>query len=382
MTPCCIAPSLHVALIPQVWYAGSHLFLIFLTKMQSNLNPIKERRQRKQIAIDVGWIALAIALVIFSFQTAQGAVDAKTSPQIMRWLFPLSLASAFALAALIEMIHRMARIPDDARSPEEAYAKSLVAYVQHLRTEGRDQAVVLLRNHSWHTLHTLGFHEDRIRLGEMALEAATILKDRATAAEVLIDDLGWARYLIKQPTEARTVILKGVDIAMAWRAADPETSVRLALCEAKGLRHLGMIDYKDPQASKQHFDDAMKVLEELTQKGITTVAVRRDIAQIHHARALSRAQLLGIHKEGSIREGDIEGRAEIDEALSQTRQSVEIFSEIGDYGRHAKALALEVRLLEAKRDEIDARAVAALRDRVLASSQWDTAEGQRTLTGI
>lgn len=345
-------------------------------------HPPKARRQGRQLAIDVGWTALAIALVIFVFQTAQSAIDAKTSPQILRWLFPLSLSSAVVLALVNPLIRRKIGLRNSSQSPEEAYAKSLVAYVRRLRSEGRDQAVVLLRNHSWHTLHTLGFHEERIKLGQMALEAATILNDRATAAEVLIDDLGWARYLVKQPSEARTVILKGVEIAKAWRTAEPDTSVRLALCEAKGLRHLGMIAYPDPKESKQRFDEALTVLEELTAMGQKTIAVRRDIAQIHHARALSRAQFLGIHKEGSIREGDVEGRTAIDEALGQTRLSASIFSEIGDYDRHAKALALEVRLLEAKRDDIDARAVAALRDRVLASSQWGTAEGQRTLTGI
>jgi hypothetical protein len=79
--------------------------------------------------------------------------------------------------------------------------------------------------------------------------------------------------------------------------------------------------------------------------------------------------------------GDLEGLKDIDLALRHLRQSEAIFLRIEDKERYAKTLALEVRLLEAKRSDTEAKEVAALRDRALASSEWARPEGIKTLTG-
>jgi hypothetical protein len=232
------------------------------------------------------------------------------------------------------------------------------------------------------TLHILGFHEQRAQLGEFALKSAVVLKDSLAKSEILIDDLGWANYVLGQQDIAVKNIERGVQMAQTARtgSADANTLLKLALCQAKGLRHLAIISQRTkPEDSKKYFEAALSLFTSLDQN---VLEVQRDVAQLYHAQALTAAMLLGVHQEGTVRLGDEDGIQAIESALGLTRQSSNIFAAIGDRERYAKALALEVRLLEAKHAGTEAKEVGAIRDRTLASSAWNRPEGIKTLTGV
>jgi hypothetical protein len=331
---------------------------------------------------------IILTAAIFVFQTMQSWCDRSIDPITLRWLFPafaavsvsLILGGTFHVIGLEKYIKDRTAGSVNSKTPEENLAISIIGYGKKLRSEGRDNALINLRNNFSHTLHVLGFHELRTELGGIALGSAVILGDTATRAEVLIDDLGWANFLLGHQEIAEKNIEHGIQVATEARTSAPEAqAVRLALSEAKGLRHLALINVKDVGQMQSRIDEAIGILQMLTQ---SSLEVKREISQIHHARALSIAMYLGIHKSGFIRETDVDGLAKITAALASVRISASGFKEISDRERYAKALALEVRLLEAKEAFTEAKETAAMRDRVLAESEWLRPEGKETLTGI
>lgn len=266
-------------------------------------------------------------------------------------------------------------------SPAENLARSLLDYAKQLHADARDHPLVTVRNNSSLMLHILGFHDLRTQLGELALQSAVIISDDATRAEVLVDDLGWAHYCLRNVELAVKNIQRGVQIAKETKQNKTGTEfLRLALCEAKGLRHIALITYSQrADSTSSLLDEGLEILGALDQ---SIVDVKRDTAQIYHAKALIIAMRLGVHKAGTIRKEDGEGMNMVCEALAQLKQAASIFSDIEDTERYAKSLALEVRLLEAKQSETEAKEVAALFDRTLASSHWVRVEGIKTLTGV
>lgn len=303
----------------------------------------------------------------------------------MRWIFPtaitLSVSSILAIVLLLGNVRRHLRTHKEHLSPAENLALSLIDYAKQLHADARDHPIVTLRNNSSLMLHILGFHELRIQLGELALKSAVVIGDNATRAEVLIDDLGWANFTLGNVELAVKNIDRGVQIAKESKLNKTGTELlRLSLCEAKGLRHLALINYRQrADSTAPLLDEGLKVLRTLDQ---SIIDVKRDIAQIYHAKALIIAMRLGVHKAGTIRKEDTEGVNMIGEAHVQLKQASSIFSDIEDTERYAKSLALEVRLLEAKQSDTEAKEVAALFDRTLASSHWVRVEGIKTLTGV
>jgi len=264
-------------------------------------------------------------------------------------------------------------------SPAENLALAILEYGHKLHSEGRDSALVSLRNSFSLSLHILGFHKIRVQLGEFAIRSASVINDSLAKSEILIDDLGWANYLLNNRKVARENIKRGVNIASKSKKRNTTNYLKLSLSEAKGLRHMSIIDYNHEEVSARALSCALSILSSLEDQ--STEEVQREIAQIHHARALIAAMRLGVHKSGSIRKNDIEGVDAINRALEDAKKASSIFKGIGDMDRYVKALFMEVRLLEAKGANADAREVSAIRDRTLAASQWATTEGTDTITG-
>lgn len=335
-------------------------------------------RKLQEAIWTAGQGATLLAVAMFVFEIAQSWLDIGIDKALLRWILPLSVAGVTTLLLAFLLLFVNFRRRPHAMEPAEALAHSILEYANQLHREGRDQALVTLRNHFSITLHILGFHKIRVNLGELALQSATILENNLIKVQVLIDDLGWANYLLGNRKIAIANIARGVEIA---RAAKDDKSDEILLWEAKGLRHLALITcLEDRAGAESRLDKAEELLRGIKRHDLTEVS--RDLAQIYHARALVRAMVLGVHKEGRLRKGDDDGLNEVKEALRLVRQSAQIFQNIGDRDRYTKALFLEVRLLEAMGAETEALEARALRDRTLASSEWLRPEGTQTLTGV
>ena len=328
-------------------------------------------------------VAFIMAGAIGVFQISQAWVDTTINPAVLRWIFPLGLSiTAISILGSI-FIMKNQHFLKDKIPPAEVLALAILNYGYQLHKEGRDKALINLRNNFTLSLHILGFHEIRSRLGEITLRSATVIDDSPTKVETLVDDLGWANYLLKNNNISLENIKRGILIARERKKTELQNSLRLSLFEAKGLRHLSIILHKSSQKEAySNLDKALEILIHLKQEYPENLEVYRDIGQIHHARALISAMTMGIHKKGVLRKDDQQGIVLIDEALEQTRKASKIFRDINDMERYAKALSLEVRFLEAKNENIEAMEVEALRDRTLASSEWVRPEGTKTLTGV
>jgi hypothetical protein len=330
-----------------------------------------------------GQALLILTVAFFTFQVAQSWADKGISH--LRWFFPvaitISVCSVLGLGLVVLNAKQHFWTKTEDLSLAEKLAIDLVDYAKQLHSDSRDHPLVNLRNNSSLMLHILGFHELRTQLGELALKSAVVIGDNATRSEVLIDDLGWGHYCLGNTDSAVENIRRGVQVAKEAKSHKSGTELlRLSLCEAKGLRHLALISYQERADSVVPLlDEALEILVALDQ---SIIDVTRDVAQIYHAKALVLAMRLGVHKTGMMRKEDIQGIQMINEALAQLRQASSIFSSIEDTERYAKSLALEVRLLEAKQSETEAKEVAALFERTLASSHWVRVEGIKTLTGV
>lgn len=338
--------------------------------------------QQNKIIITGSQFGLTIGVVFFVFQVIQSWVDVGIDKSALRWIFPLALSlNIFGFTGLYLLILNLSNRKQQINiSPAEKLANAVLEYGKQLNIDGRDRVLVNLRNSLSETLHILGFHDIRTQLGEIAICSATILNDEVAKAEILIDDLGWANYLLNNREISIQNIERGMSIANKSKAQNSLNYARLSLCEAKGLRHLAIITNDvDFKVAREILNKAFIILKSLPDQ--TLYEVKRDIAQIYHAEALVIAMSLGIHKAGCLRKGDVEGFARTDEALSYLREASSIFKEISDLSRYVKALFLEVRLLEAKGATTEAMEISALRDRTLAASEWVRPEGLNRLTG-
>ena len=257
-------------------------------------------------------------------------------------------------------------------SPFERLSSAIYGYGYKLHEDKKDRALLELRNGFSIMLHKLGFHETRVKLGGLALDSSTILNDDATKAEILVDDLGWANYLIGNREPAIKNINQGITIDIARKPSQPldsRDSRRLSLCRAKGLRHLAIIMRKeDPCKSDQNLDDSMKILDSLNDP--SSKEIKREIAQIYHAKALVIAMDLGINKSETIPKEYIEGINQVKKSLEILKKSESIFKEIEDVDRYVKDLLLEKRLLESIRMDNEVRDVKIILDREKWTTIW------------
>lgn len=337
--------------------------------------------KRKWLSWKNTWVGSILPLGYFVFQISQSWIDLGTNPSVLRWLVPicLTLSVMIVFIAIVILINSRRSAPTRKKTPAESLAKSILAYGNQLQEEGRDIALINLRNKFTSTLHLLGFYEDRTQLGKLALRSAAVIRDTLTKAKIMIDDLGWTNFLLGNKKIAIDNIQRGIQIAKSAKQKEPDKSTELSLYEAKGLRHLSIIEHENNiEKAQEILAQAMEILESLKQPSHPQVI--HDTAQIQYAKGLITTMSLGLHKAGQLRRGDREGKDLLSTALMQVRQSVALFRTIGDIDRHGKALSLEVRILEAMGASVEAIEVAALKDRVLAASEWIRADGSTKLT--
>ncbi len=332
------------------------------------------------IKLNAFQIGIVLSIGCFIFQIIQSAaISRMLSSSFIIWTIPLIMGITFTMCCWaffsIENSKKLGK--SESEHPAQQLASAILVYALQLANDGRDVALIKLRNKFTDTLHIMGFHNSRVKLGEIALKASVLIKDYETKVDILIDDLGWAYFLLDKEEIAKQNIIRGINISKKLIKETGDKSQKLHLSQAKGYRHLACIS-RDAEKSNSYLQDAQDLLESILDQ---TIEVRRDIAQIHHAKALTVAMSLNIHKSGKIRLKSQNLLDAVQEALENVRQSAFIFREIGDLDRYTKSLFLEVRLLEATDENTEAVEVAALRDRTLAASEWILSIGTDTITG-
>ncbi|MBX7266934.1 hypothetical protein KIF24_13440 [Micromonospora sp. Llam7] len=326
-------------------------------------------------------VGTAIALATFAFQTTQEWVDEGGHERVYRWLLPSAVAVVvIAVAAIVEGVYLLTRrqaAEHDVVDAYHQYADGITAYGGILHEQQRDPALLRLRENASLTLHVLGFHEQRVQLGEWALESAQFVDDKLAIISILIDDLGWANYLLN-----RNIAVVNIERAIRYGDQLPTGfgEPRRSLLLAKAHRHLGVIrTVRDGRPSEWNFDRAAELLAGVAE--LVPREVRVDLAHVGYARALAIVTMVGVNTGGFVQPGDFLGTASLREALDLVRQAKAAFHAESDQGRYAKSLVLEVRILEALREDVEADQLAPLRDRAVAASVWARPAGAAFITG-
>lgn len=256
-------------------------------------------------------------------------------------------------------------------SPQEQLPVAIVKYARLLADESKDSALISLRNSFSPTLHLLGLHKYRYQLGALAINSANILRDNVTKVEILVDDLGWARYLQSEfREEGLKSIARGVEEAKTIDAnLEGEALERCRLAHAKGLRHLAVA------AASSEFTKALGLLEEAEKvlsglEGFYHHTIVRDKAQLAHAKALIIAKYLRIEVEGYIRSGDAEGLSLCNDAIRSNGEALDKFEKLREIDRYVKSCYLQARLLHATFRTEEGDEMQALASRALSKSEW------------
>jgi hypothetical protein len=325
-------------------------------------------------------LGLSISISLFLFQTTQSWFNEGIHGGIVRWIFPsLNLLCANMLYFYIYffIISKKYEFEPTDNDPYKKFADGVISYGQILHRDKRDPALLRLRNNSSLTLHVLGFHSERIQLGNWALEAAQFVEDRIAIMSILIDDLGWAKYLVNDMACIEN-INKAIEFSATFSPGIDEP--KKSLLTAKAHRHLGVINSTvNSKFEDKHFDLAEKNLHSI--KDIAKEAFDNDMAHIKYARALAVASSLGVNVEGKIRSNDSTAQNEIKEALNMLRVAKEEFKRLGDQGRHTKSMVLEVRFLEATDNLNELNLIKPLCERAVSASVWSRPQGRTFITG-
>ena len=192
----------------------------------------------------------------------------------------------------------------DVASDEQAtFVRALTRYVAFLVRQGKMKTVLEIRESMSHLLHLLGENGTRFQVGEFALMAAVASNSTLDRAQILIDDLGWAAFLLKDHSTARENIQDGIRIANSHQTSNISDLIEARLTSAKGYRHLAMMA-EDEKVGHQYLTQAEQVIQGLNTTGPNVDhfkdAITRDKAQIDHARATIIARSLGILESGTI----------------------------------------------------------------------------------
>ena len=342
-------------------------------------------KKHRGVFIFIGIVWAALVGIVYSYEFLHSVLGIDLLPESTkgRWIVVISAGFIISLITLLYKGYLIIELNFNKEKkslhPAESLANSIYDYAAQLHKEGRDYALITLRNNFSITLHILGFHKIRTQLGEITLKSSTIIKDDETRAEVLTDDLGWANYLLDKKEIAKTNILRGIEIIGDTNIIlDKKKQLRLILCKAKGYRHLGIIE-EQFMTSISQLNNAYEILMSFSDQSLPEI--KREIGQIYHAKSLVIAMSFNIHKSGILRGKNESDNKLIQEAIELVRKSSAIFKEISDLERYAKSLFLEVRLLEATENNTEAMEVAAIRDRTLAASEWMYHEGFLTIIG-
>jgi hypothetical protein len=325
-------------------------------------------------------LGLSISISIFFFHISQRWIDEGTHGPLIRWILPsmvLSLTIMLYLYIYFLMSSKTYNIAQSDTDPYRRFADGVLSYAEILYKEKRDPALLRLRNNSSLTLHVLGFHHERIQLGHWALEAAQYVDDRIAIMSILIDDLGWAKYLVNDMACTEN-IKRAIDYGATFppEAEEPTKSFLIA----KAQRHLGVIY----STINRKYEDKYFTLAEQTLLHVSDLArdaCANDLAHIKYARALAVASSLGVNVEGQVRVNDRIARENLGSALNMARTAKEEFKKLGDQGRYAKSMVLELRILEAIDNPNEVELLKPLCERAVSASVWARPQGRTFITG-
>ncbi len=258
--------------------------------------------------------------------------------------------------------------------PSRKFTDAVLSYAQYLKETHRNHMVVEVRNKITRIFHLIGMNKEREALGDLALEATFITRDPISRAEILIDDLGWALHLQDRTPEAASNIKDAIDLLGGLEELSPELEVRAGLAVAKAFRHLSLFE-STRSASEALLEKGERVISRLKEDDVIASLfsgeIKRDEAQLMHARSLLLAKYLGVESEGSI---DLSNSIVLEEARiarQLANDAASSFSEIGDMERQAKALTLLERLQDALGERMSAIQTKALRDDIQSRSGID-----------
>lgn len=325
-------------------------------------------------------LGLSISISLFLFQTTKSWIDEGTHAAIISWLFPvLIMISTNMLYFYVYFIFvtKHYELHSFENDPYKKFVDGVILYAKKLYHDKRDPALLRLRNNASLTLHVLGFHSERIQLGMWALESAQYLEDRISTISILIDDLGWAKYLVND-----MACIENINKAIEYSATFPPDvdEPQKSLLVAKAHRHLGVINSTiNSEFEEKHFGFAEQNL--LTIKDMDIKEFENNMAHINYARSLAIAGSLGINVEGKIRNNDNDAQDKIKNGLRLLRMAKEKFKKLGDQGRYAKSMVLEMRLLEAAENSNELNLIRPLCERAIAASVWSRPQGRTFITG-
>jgi len=325
-------------------------------------------------------LGLSLSISLFLFQTTQTWFDEGTHGAIVRWIFPsLNLVCANMLYFYIYffIVSKKYELHSSENDPYKKFAEGVISYGKTLYRDKRDPALLRLRNNSSLTLHVLGFHSERIQLGSWALEAAQYVEDRIAIISILIDDLGWAKYLVND-----MACIENINKAIEYSTTFPPdvNEPQKSLLVAKAHRHLGVINSTvNGKFEDEHFNFAEQNLLKI--KNIARKEFNNNMVHIKYAKALAMVSSLGVNIEGKVRNNDSDAQDAIKKALKMVRIAKEEFKKLGDQGRYAKSMVLEVRLLEATDNINELNLIKPLCERAVAASVWSRPQGRTFITG-
>lgn len=318
----------------------------------------------------------------FIFQVVQSWVSSYSQlpRDTFMWVVPITISACYILT--VALVYSVVMRYSKARNPTTSSAQfrsAVIEYATSLAKQGRDSAVLDIREGVGALFHTQSANKDRIKLGELALSAS--LREHQTHHQVaiLVDDLGWANHMAGDSATAIENINRAIEI-VDMSSPDQLTS-DLRFLRAKAKRHKAVIE------SRSDLDYAkalMKDAEADIMEAFPAQSARRDIeiGQIRHAEALIVATHLDIlDGRTRIRQDDALTLRLASEALTKVRQAKVVFTGRQSLSKYAKALYLEHCLLNAMGRQLEAREVKTVLDDTLARSVWEVGAVQNNIRG-
>lgn len=284
------------------------------------------------------------AIVEFADRYSLGILPVKwTGPTI----FGLAAICLWLGSELIVTLHNRPELPDASvvRSPEQAFADSVIRYARTLAESRppRDQSLLHLRDWTTRLLHLTGNQRHRQELGQLALASAFAVGEPTTQAAILIDDLGWSAFEAGDKKIAVTNIKEGVKLLKQHLQAALDRNPRDLELLCKAQRHLANI-----QAQSLELSEARALLREPRELAAKLPVGTRELhlAQLDH----SEAAIILTHLDAQLGAGghvDPTGTSSalLEEAAALASSAETGFEKLGDVERQAKAMNTRVRLL-------------------------------------
>lgn len=229
------------------------------------------------------------------------------------------LAAKSACIALRELIVKYFDIDAIKENPRAKVTKTplevnIIEQIKEAYKDGRWNEVCRIAPIISRYLWLSGQYELRIEIGNMVVEAASMISDDILRASYLIDDTGWTLYMYGNPKLARTHIKDGLRIAKEKKDF---------YLSSKAHRHLASIYRRSGKydAAKSELNFAKVDAEQITDA--------RDKAEMEAALLFSSAKL---HYKSS-------DNTEVSQSLDDAKKAAEKFRAIKDNERAVKVYA-------------------------------------------